>query len=175
MSEYVNNKVLLQAIIDWKTECRKQGTIVRQNDTIGKAIILIANGLSKRFNFSNYTASWKEEMCADGIEASIKGLINFNEAKYDNPHAYITQACFNAFVQRIKKERRETAKKYSYFVNYVYDSMDSDMVQIADETFIQDIHDKINQYETSAKAKPKDIVEQKPEVNNLDFLYEENN
>ena len=119
MSEYVNNKVLLQAIIDWKTDCREQGTIVRQNDTIGKAIILIANGLSKRFNFSNYTASWKEEMCADGIEASIKGLINFNEAQYYNPHAYITQVCFNASVQRTIKERRATAKKYRSAVRRV--------------------------------------------------------
>ncbi|MGP2429917.1 hypothetical protein ACTUMX_10720, partial [Escherichia coli] len=91
---YVNNKELLQAIIDWKTELannKDPNKVVRQNDTIGLAIMLIAEGLSKRFNFSGYTQSWKQEMIADGIEASIKGLHNFDETKYKNPHAYITQ------------------------------------------------------------------------------------
>ena len=108
-NNYVNNKELLAAIIEWKKELlnnKDPNKIIRQNDTIGLAIMLIAEGLSKRFNFSGYTQSWKQEMIADGIEASIKGLHNFDETKYNNPHAYITRACFNAFVQRIKKERK---------------------------------------------------------------------
>lgn len=156
---YVNNKELLQAIIDWKTELannKDPNKVVRQNDTIGLAIMLIAEGLSKRFNFSGYTQSWKQEMIADGIEASIKGLHNFDETKYKNPHAYITQACFNAFVQRIKKERKEVAKKYSYFVHNVYDSRDDDMVALVDETFIQDIYDKMTHYEESTYRTPGD-------------------
>lgn len=174
MSNYVNNKDLLKAIKDWKEKCREAGHIVSQNDTIGLAILLISEGLSKRFNFAGYTDSWKEEMISDGIEASIKGLINFDETKYSNPHAYITQACFNAFVQRIKKEHREMAKKYRYFVSNVYDAMDSDMAGLADETFIQDIHDKINQYEESNKTDKPD-TKAKSDMNNLDFLYEEEN
>lgn len=166
---YVNNKELYNAICDWKKKCAESGTVVRQNDEIGKAILLISYGLSKRFNFSGYTASWKEEMISDGIEASIKGLINFDEVKYNNPHAYITQACFHAFVQRIKKERKELAKKYSYFVNNVYDSCDSDMASIADESFIQDIYDKMTQYENSIKTQPKE--KEFIESPNLDFLY----
>ena len=175
---YVNNKELLQAIIDWKTELannKDPNKVVRQNDTIGLAIMLIAEGLSKRFNFSGYTQSWKQEMIADGIEASIKGLHNFDETKYKNPHAYITQACFNAFVQRIKKERKEVAKKYSYFVHNVYDSRDDDMVALVDDTFIQDIYDKMTHYEESTYRTPgaekKSVVDDSP---SLDFLYEAN-
>jgi hypothetical protein len=168
-NNYVNNKELYQAICDWKQKCAEAGEPVRQNDTIGKAILLIAKGLSKRFNFSGYSSSWKEEMISDGIEASIKGLINFDESRFNNPHAYITQACFNAFVQRIKKERKEMAKKYSYFVNNVYDSRDTDMASIADENFIQDIYDKMTQYEESVKAQPKEQA--KADGPNLDFLY----
>lgn len=168
---YVDNKALYKAICDWKEKCRIEGKIVKQCDTIGLAIQLISKGLSKRFNFSGYTPSWKEEMIADGIEASIKGLINFDETKYTNPHAYITQACFNAFVQRIKKERKEMAKKYSYFVHNVYDSRDSDMTAIADENFIQDIYDKMKQYET-ASAKPSSVKDEEV-IPNLDFLYGE--
>lgn len=171
-ANYVNNKELYAAICKWKQECYVAEKTVKQNDTIGKAIMLISEGLSKRFNFSGYSSSWKEEMISDGIEASIKGLINFDETKYNNPHAYITQACFNAFVQRIKKERKEMAKKYSYFVNNVYDSCDSDMVAIADENFIQDIYDKMTQYETSVKAQPKE--KSKMESPTLEFLYGDN-
>ena len=177
MSEYVNNKELYKAICEWKQKCYAAEGHVQQCDTIGKAIMLIANGLSKRFNFSGYTQSWKQEMVSDGIEAAIKGLINFDETKYNNPHAYITQACFNAFVQRIKKERKEMAKKYSYFVHNVYDSRCEDMNAIADETFIQDIYDKLKQYETSAikpsGSKKNELVEE--DSPSLDFLYEDDN
>lgn len=167
---YVNNKELYAAIVDWKKKCAEAGHQVKQNDTIGMGIILIAEGLSHRFNFSGYTGTWKQEMISDGIEASVKGLINFDETKYFNPHAYITQACFNAFVQRIKKERRENASKYSYFINHVYDANDDDMVAIADEDFIQDIFDKLQQYESSQKTAKKVDA---PDIPTLDFLYED--
>lgn len=175
MANYVNNKELYQEICVWKTKCAESpDTLVRMTDKIGLAIMLISEGLSKRFNFSGYTQSWKQEMIEDGIEAAIKGLKNFDEAKYNNPHAYITQACFNAFVQRIKKERREVAKKYSYFVHNVYDNRDDDMVALADETFIQDIYDKMTQYESSLIKVPGPDIEGADieEDNVLDFLYE---
>ncbi|QMP18888.1 sigma factor for late transcription [Escherichia phage CJ20] len=173
-NNYVNNKELLKAISEWKQKLNANtdpNKIIRQNDVIGLAIMLIAEGLSKRFNFSGYTQSWKQEMIADGIEAAIKGLHNFDETKYDNPHAYITMACFNAFVQRIKKERKEMAKKYSYFVHNVYDSRDDDMVALADETFIQDIYDKMTQYESSLVKVPGSDKSAKDKEGDLDFLY----
>lgn len=166
---YVDNKALLAEIVKWKNECRAVGYNVKQSDEIGTAIRLISEGLSKRFNFSNYTPSWKEEMISDGIEVAIKGLFNFDETKYNNPHAYITRACFNAFVQRIKHEKRELATKYKYFVEEVYNSCDSDLVEIADEAFIQDIHDKLNKYDASIKAKPK--IKPQNEGKTVEFLY----
>lgn len=171
-SDYVDNKKLYQAICDWKQKCYDVGHQVPMPDEIGNAILLISHGLSKYFKFSGYSTSWKEEMISDGIEVSIKGLFNFDETKYKNPHAYITQACFNAFIARIKKERKEMAAKYSYFVHNVYDSCDTDMVSIADETFIQDIYDKMTQYESSVKAKPKE--KPKTEHPSLEFLYGDN-
>lgn len=171
MSEYVDNKKLLQAIKVWKDKCREKGEKVKQCDYIGKCIILIAQNFSGYFKFAGYSNSWKEEMIGDGIEAATKGLFNFDETKYNNPHVYITKACFNAFIQRIAKERRESAKKYSLFVNEVYDSNDPDMVQIADEDFIQDIHNKISVYEEGLKKKNLIEDEEEQKENNLDFLY----
>lgn len=106
----------------------------------------------------------------DGIEVAIKGLINFDEKKYFNPHAYITQACFNAFIQRIKKEKKEMAVKYSYFVHNVYDEYDEDMTRIADEDFVQDIYDKLVAYEVSRTNANK--KKEEPEGPTLDYLYE---
>lgn len=169
-NDYVDNKKLYEAICTWKAKCTEAGEVVKQSDEIGKAILLISHGLSKYFKFSGYTPAWKEEMIGDGIEAAIKGLINFDTDRFNNPHAYITMVCFNAFVQRIKKERKQTAVKYSYFIHNVYDSRDPEMTSIADEDFIQDIYDKMTQYEASAKAKPKDI-EADEDVNVLEFLY----
>lgn len=169
---YVDNAELYEHICNWKKECKEAGEIVKQSNEIGEAILKIAQGLSRRFNFSNYTDTWKSEMIADGIEVSIKGLIKFDETKYKNPHAYITQACFRAYLQRIAKEKKEIAIKYSYFINNVYDACDSDMVEIADEPFIQDVYDKLQQYESSI-TKPK--AAKGIDINNLDFLYGEEN
>ena len=66
------------------------------------------------------------------------------------------------------------AKKYSYFVHNVYDSRDDDMVALADETFIQDIYDKMTQYESTAYKAPGSAKKSEPTSDgpNLEFLYE---
>lgn len=174
MSDYVNNKELYAEICRWKKRIADEGKLVPMSDSIGLAIMQISHNLSRRFNFSGYSQTWREEMIDDGIEAAVKGLINFDETRYNNPHAYITQACFNAFIQRIKKERTATVAKYRYFVSHVYDERDADMCQIADEAFIQDIYDKINNYEESVNKPKPNKVECEPteELPNLDQFYE---
>lgn len=150
MATYVDNKKLYEDICKWKAEMRATGEHVRMPDSIGKAIMDIAHGFSGYFKFSGYSQTWKEEMIDDAIEDNVKGLRNFDETKYKNPHAYITQACFNAFIQRIKHEKREQAVKYKYFVNHVYDESDEDLSKIiTDENFMQDVHEKLNTYEAS--------------------------
>ncbi|QPI13785.1 RNA polymerase sigma factor for late transcription [Serratia phage 4S] len=175
-NQYVNNPGLYKQICAWKQDCyASPDKLVRIPDSIGLAIIKISNGLSRRFNFSGYSQTWKQEMIDDGIEASIKGLINFDETQYNNPHAYITRACFNAFVQRIKKEQSEMAKKYSYFFHNVYDESDSDMALLADETFIQDIYDKLQKYESSLTKSSGSKKEDVDEGPNLEQFYEDDN
>ncbi|QPB12295.1 RNA polymerase sigma factor for late transcription [Providencia phage PSTCR6] len=169
---YVNNKELYQEICKWKQDCYKAGKQVKIPDSIGKAIMLISEGLTKRYNFNNYTPAWKQEMYWDGIEATIKGLYGFDEKKYTNAFGYITQACYNAFVQRIKKEHKEMAIKYSYFVNNVYDEYDTDMTRIADEEFIQDIYDKINHYEKTVKSSGSKKVDELATGPTLDDFYD---
>ena len=157
MAEYVNNESLYKSICSWKQQCRESGEIVKQNDQIGTAIMKIANGLSKYYKFSRYTPSWKEEMVSDAIESSVKGLINFDETKYNNPHAYITMMCYNAFIQRIKFEKKEQAKKYNFFLEAIYTDDDDDLVAMASPEFISDLYSKLEQFETKKEKEPKPI------------------
>jgi hypothetical protein len=74
-------------------------------DELGKAISDIATRLGFAPNFINYT--YKEEMIGDAIEKMLKALWN---KKYSpekgNAFSYYTKIAFNAFCNRIKKEKR---------------------------------------------------------------------
>lgn len=110
---YVNNKEFLQAMIDWKAsvleaeandESRPQVT-----NYIGECFLKIANHLSYRPNFINYT--YREEMISDGIENCLQYIDNFNPEKSKNPFAYFTQIIYFAFVRRITKEKKQSKIK----------------------------------------------------------------
>ena len=110
---YVNNKEFLQAMIDWKAtvaeaeandESRPQVT-----NYIGECFLKIANHLSYRPNFINYT--YREEMISDGIENCLQYIDNFDPEKSKNPFAYFTQIIYFAFVRRITKEKKQSKIK----------------------------------------------------------------
>ena len=107
---YVDNKKFLQAMKDWKDECRiaknLNNPVPIVSDYIGECFMKIANHLSYRPNFINYT--YRDEMISDGIENCIQYSYNFNAAKSSNPFAYFTQIIFYAFVRRIQKEKKQT-------------------------------------------------------------------
>lgn len=147
-NDYVDNKALLHAIIAWQ-EKRVLNPDTPLCNTIGKAILDIANNLSRRWNFSGYTEDWKEQMIGDGVETSVKYIKNFDAVNYSNPHTYITTICFRAFQERIKRERKESVKKYKYFVEEVYDADCADMAVHVDQDFYQDMVNKITEYDNS--------------------------
>ena len=110
---YVNNKEFLQAMVDWKAtvleaeandESRPQVT-----NYIGECFLKIANHLSYRPNFINYT--YREEMISDGIENCLQYIDNFDPEKSKNPFAYFTQIIYFAFVRRITREKKQSKIK----------------------------------------------------------------
>jgi DNA-directed RNA polymerase specialized sigma24 family protein len=105
---YVNNKDLLAALIEYKSKCVEAEESGEKNpqvpDYIGKCIMLIAQRLSTRPNFSGYM--YKEEMVSDGIENCLQYIHNFNPEKSQNPFAYFTQIIWYAFLRRISKEKK---------------------------------------------------------------------
>ena len=76
---YVDNKVFLQAMIEYKDKCEKAEKRKRKKppvtNYIGECFLKIANHLSYRPNFINYT--FRDDMISDGIENCLQYLDNF--------------------------------------------------------------------------------------------------
>ena len=107
---YVNNKEFLQAIVERKTLIKEAESVGEPppqiTNYLGECILKIANHLSYRPNFINYT--YREEMISDGIENCLQYIHNFNPEKSKNPFAYFTQIIYYAFLRRIQKEKKQT-------------------------------------------------------------------
>ena len=91
------------------------------NDYIGECFLKIANHLSYRPNFINYT--FRDDMISDGIENCLQYLDNFNPEKSNNPFAYFTQIIYYAFIRRIQKEKKQTTIKNRLIMEGNYDDM----------------------------------------------------
>ena len=106
---YVNNKQFLEAIVERKRllkEAEETDSPPPQvTNYLGECILKIANHLSYRPNFINYT--YRDEMISDGIENSLQYIDNFDPEKSKNPFAYFTQIIYFAFVRRITKEKKQ--------------------------------------------------------------------
>lgn len=84
------------------------------SNELAEMVSKIAHKLSYAPNFINY--SYREEMVGDGIIRMFKALMSkkYNHTKGTNPFSYFTRIAFNAFRNRIKKEKHihETHEKY---------------------------------------------------------------
>ena len=124
---YVNNKEFLQAMIEYKDRCEKAQKRGRKNppvtNYIGSCFLKIANHLSYRPNFINYT--FRDDMISDGIENCLQYLNNFNPKKSNNPFAYFTQIIYYAFVRRIQKEKKQSNIKYKMIEQAGIDEYDT--------------------------------------------------
>lgn len=107
---YVNKAELLREIRQYQHECREANTSLKIPDTIGKAIIDIANGLSKRVNFRNYP--YRDEMVAEGIIAALRAVPNMDVENYDNPYGYFNRIMGFAFIRKIGDEHEELYTQY---------------------------------------------------------------
>jgi len=116
---YVDNKKFLAAMIIHKEKVKKA---IENNKTkpdvtnyIGECFLKIANHLSYRPNFINYT--YRDDMISDGIENCLQYMNNFNPEKSTNPFAYFTQIIYYAFIRRIQKEKKQTLVKQKMIAN----------------------------------------------------------
>ena len=116
---YVDNKKFLEAMVIYKDKVNsaKENNRKKPDVTnyIGECFLKIANHLSYRPNFINYT--YRDDMISDGIENCLQYMNNFDPAKSTNPFAYFTQIIYYAFIRRIQKEKKQTLVKQKLIAN----------------------------------------------------------
>lgn len=135
-------------------------------DYIGQCLLLIANRLSHKPNFINY--SYREEMISDGIENCIAYIDNFDPDKSKNPFAYFTQIIYYAFLRRIQKEKKQQYIKHKSLEHsvifdelVVHGDIDTDKfnpayVDLANEamsSFIENFEDNLEKKKIKTKKK----------------------
>ena len=122
---YVDNKKFLVAMVEYREKCRvaeeKGKTKPDVTNYIGECFLKIANHLSFRPNFINYT--YRDDMISDGIENCLQYMRNFNPEKSNNPFAYFTQIIYYAFIRRIQKEKKQMLVKSKLIANAGIENM----------------------------------------------------
>jgi len=107
---YVSNKALFAEYVDWYAAidvAKEEGIEEPQVPSfIVDAMMKISSRLSYKPNFINY--SFRDDMVGDALYDCIRFAKKFNPEKGSNPFSYITTICFNAFLRRIDKEKKQT-------------------------------------------------------------------
>jgi len=126
MAHYVNNAEMLEAIKTYKTrlkDARDNGTNEpRIPEYLGKCVLMIANRLSHKSNFINY--SYRDDMVLDGIENCIQCMNSFDPDKSSNPFSYFTQVIYFAFLRRIAKEKKQSYIKGKLIQDMAFESFE---------------------------------------------------
>ena len=122
---YVDNKKFLEAMVIYKDKVSSAKENNRKKpdvaNYIGECFLKIANHLSYRPNFINYT--YRDDMISDGIENCLQYMSNFDPNKSTNPFAYFTQIIYYAFIRRIQKEKKQMMVKQKIIQNVGVEQM----------------------------------------------------
>ncbi len=114
---YVNSKEFTQDIIEYYNSGTDE-----IGEKLGESIFKIAKGLSYAPNFINY--SYKDDMVGDAIVKMFSALQSkkFDIETGNNPFSYFTTIAFHAFINRIKKEKKQRQVVNDY-QEMVYEEM----------------------------------------------------
>jgi hypothetical protein len=156
---YINNEDFLKALVDYKTKCTEADAAGKPKPNIpnyiGECFMKIAEGLSHKPNFINYT--YRDEMISDGIENCLMYFENFDPTKSKNPFAYFTQVIYFAFLRRIQKEKKQLYVKYKatemYGVLDEFEMLESEDGVTKQFELYENISEFIETYEDAKKTK----------------------
>ena len=170
---YVNNKEFLEAMKAYRKSVNKAKREKTEKppvtNYIGSCFLKIANHLSYRPNFINYT--FRDDMISDGIENCLQYLDNFNPAKSNNPFAYFTQIIYYAFIRRIQKEKKQTTIKQKLILKSGLDELvrqegDNEEYQNSYADFLR--KNMVVDEEPEKKVKPK--IAKRKKVSKLEYF-----
>lgn len=122
VTNYVDNDGFCNAVIAWNEACRVAESNGKAKppipDVIGKQILMMAEGLSRRYNFRNYT--YLDEMRDDAVYMAIRAVKNFDPTKSSNAFGYFNRVMWQAMTTRIKTEKEENDIKMSLLKDPMY-------------------------------------------------------
>jgi len=85
-----------------------------KKERFGQMLLLMIKNLATMPSFSGYSDNWKTDFFSNAIEKTLLYLDNFDEdllskrtGNKSNAFAYITQICFNAFINIINIRKKE--------------------------------------------------------------------
>ncbi len=120
--EKVDNKKFYQLMLDYHKE-KEINPDAPVPDEIGKMLFILVTNLSYNWHFINYT--YKDVMISEGLYACIRYIDNFDPIGHENPFGYFTMVAYNAFVQIIKKEKRQSDIKNKLFDKRYFEIFES--------------------------------------------------
>ena len=178
-NHYVDNERFLTEIVDYKkkvVEAKEQGLEKpRVSEYMGKCIYLIAENLSHKPRFMNY--SFRDELVSDAIENCFLYFDNFNPDISQNPFAYFTQIIYYAFHRRISKEEKNRYIIYKKFQESVLDTSDAALMIDADDQHLisSTMYDNLNEFiEKFEKRETEKKDKRKAAKEGLDKFFGEN-
>lgn len=176
MPSYINNKEFYKAIKEYH-DAHKENKKTRIPNRVGECFLQIAKNLSKKASFSGYP--FVEEMISDAVFDCVRYADKFDPDRFNNPFAYFTQICWNAFIRRIKKEKKHLYSTYKYInqseiFGLLQQSSDADESRMLQDIgysesarenmdrFVQDFEDKLEKENLKQQQK---LEEQKKAEN----------
>ena len=170
---YVDNKKFLEEMKKYHKKVQSARKRNRKDppitNYIGECFLKIANHLSYRPNFINYT--YKEDMISDGIENCLQYVANFDPEKSNNPFAYFTQIIYYAFIRRIQKEKKQTTIKQKLIMK---GGLDEIVRQESDNTDYQNQYSEFLKknmiYEEEKPKEDKSVKRKKKEPKKLEYF-----
>jgi hypothetical protein len=156
---YINNPDLYAELKKFWDD-KQAGKDPRISNYIGEAILLMATRILTRPNFSGYSQQWKEEMKSDGIRNSVIGVNTFNPNKSTNPFGFFSRVIWNAYIHRIKLEKKQNAIKHKNRQNLDFGEGD-----IPDDEVSNQIIEAFEKSLLTAKLKADTILKNKQAAN----------
>jgi hypothetical protein len=173
---YVNNKQLLECIVEFKAQLKEAREKGERDPQIpkyaGEAIQKIATRMASMPKFSSY--SFKEEMISDAILNCVMYFNSFDPEKSNNPFAYFTTVISNAFIRRIYSEKKNRYIIYKYFDTYMVSTDQANLLRDDDNTLIHEpIYDNIQVYIGEFEQKEAEKKKKKQEMKGLQKFYDQ--
>lgn len=172
-NSYINNKKFYDAMVKYNKDKKEIDNLPVPN-YIGECIILIAERLGTKSNFSGY--SYLDEMKADGIENALAAVPYFDVERTQNPFAYFTRIIWFAFLRRIEKEKRQHYLKLkNYQKNIVQEELTNDIPTLYNPSLTSNndvIDSYIEEYEKKLNSKKKKSTK-KQKKKGVEIYYDE--